>query len=107
MLLQRVSTVWQHVGILDRVQCNFSSALRVVNLTHCSTFFVSLSKGADLASRTPTVGGILVIDGHQILLPPLPLYPPQQLQCSAGWVGCWQEEGSCRIWPGELAVLHG
>lgn len=27
--------------------------------------------------------------------------------CSAGWVGCWQVEGSCRIWPEELVASRG
>lgn len=30
LLLQYASTVWQHVGILACVQCNFSSVLRAV-----------------------------------------------------------------------------
>lgn len=26
---------------------------------------------------------------------------------SAGWAGCWQVEGSCKIWPGEPAASRG
>lgn len=103
LLLHYVSTVWQHVGILACVQCNFSSVLRAVKLTYCCTF----RQSAVLASCRPTGGGILVIGGHQTLLPPLSLYPLQQLLCSAGWVGCWQVEGSCKIWPGEPAASRG
>lgn len=109
---------WSGVAVAVCVHCvaasrypGLCSVQFLLSVEGCKTDILQHMSGAqllaDLASCTPTVGGILVIGVHQTLLPPLSLYPPRQSLCSAGWAGCWQVEGSCRIWPGGQAGSRG